>query len=460
MAPLPTLSTVVAWLAASSMYISSANASDDADASHFDIQSRDSALDTPSYKVLNPQVDQPVAGSYIAVYKTSVSDTAVKAHQAEVATSLARRNLQRRQLVLKSRAESEADRADGSPIRLPDFAHEEARFAAIQIPGFRAITLDSADDATMKEIYDAPEIQYLEQNCVVRATESATEINAQPGLSRISHAQVDPGSGYVYDNSAGYGTTVYVSDTGIQLNHTDFQGRAIWGTNVLNDVIGDDHGHGTHAAGIIGGRTFGVAKNCELVAVKTLDSTGHATMNDVVKGFNWIVANVTGRGIAGRAVVTVPITGGRLQAANDAVTAVVNAGIVVVSAAGNNGDNSTATISPASAVDSITVSAINQTTDERVEWANYGPEVTIFAAGIDVLSTFIGPTTTELGIMSGTSVSVSHVAGLAAYLIKYEEIYSPRALKKRIIELGSLTGARVWNNGPNTTFWIANNGNL
>lgn len=459
MAPLPSLSTLVACLAASSTYILTARAASidiDTDSGLFDKRDKGPFTYVQRDKVLNPDVINPILGSYIAVYKTSVSDAAVQAHQAQVADTIARRNLERRDYVRKLKARGE----EIDSTQLPDFINDDAFFKTISIPGFRAITLDMADVALVNKIYDSPEIQYLELNCAVQATESATENNAPPGLSRISHAQPDPGSGYVYDNSAGYGISAFVLDTGIQLNHTDFQGRAIWGASIINNVTVDDQGHGTHAAGIIGGRNYGVAKNVELVAVKVLDSNGGATMNDIIKGFEWVVGNVTARAISGRAVLTVPITGGRLQSANDAVTAVVNAGIVVVVAAGNNGDNSTSQISPASAPDAITVSAINQTSDERMNWANYGPDVTVFAAGSDVISTYIGDSTTALGIMSGTSVSVSHVAGLAAYLMKYEDIYDPRAVKKRIIELGSLTGARVLNNGPNTTFWIANNGNL
>ncbi|KAL1895688.1 hypothetical protein Sste5346_005159 [Sporothrix stenoceras] len=457
MAPLPSLSTLVAFLAASSTHIFSVQAASIDSNSGLDKRDRGPFTDVPTYKVLNPEVSEPIVGSYIAVYKSSVSDVAVQAHQAQVASTIARRNLERRDFVrkLKARGESDFDSLD-----LPTFANEDARVSSISIQGFRAITLDLADATVMNEIYDAPEIDYLEQNCAVHATEVATENNAPPGLSRISHAQPDPGSGYTYDNSAGYGISAYVLDTGIQLNHTDFQGRAIWGASINNKVYTDDQGHGTHAAGIIGGRNYGVAKNVELVAVKVLDSNGGATMNDVISGMAWVVANVTGRGISGRAVVSIPITGGKLKSANDAVTHVTDAGVVVVAAAGNNGDDSTSLISPASAPDAVTVSAINQTTDERPSWANYGPEVTVFAAGVDVVSTYIGESTTALAIISGTSVSVSHVAGLAAYLMKYEDITDPRAVKKRIIELGSLTGAKVLNNGPNTTNWIANNGNL
>jgi subtilisin family serine protease len=63
------------------------------------------------------------------------------------------------------------------------------------------------------------------------------------------------------------GHCVYYS--GININHTDFGGRAVWGiTTVESSADQDDNGHGTFVAGIIGGSLFGVAKKVRLIAVK------------------------------------------------------------------------------------------------------------------------------------------------------------------------------------------------
>jgi len=57
---------------------------------------------------------------------------------------------------------------------------------------------------------------------------------------------------YEYDENGGDGVDVYVIDTGININHVEFEGRASWGTTIpVDDVDEDDNGHGTHVAGTI-----------------------------------------------------------------------------------------------------------------------------------------------------------------------------------------------------------------
>ena len=78
--------------------------------------------------------------------------------------------------------------------------------------------------------------------------------------------------------------------------------------------------------------------------------------------------------------------------------------------------------------------AINNT---RPEWSNFGPSVDVFAPGVDVRSTSLYQDGTEL--LSGTSMSTPHVAGLALYLIGLEgsALNSPAAVKARIKELAT-----------------------
>ncbi|CAK7218336.1 hypothetical protein SBRCBS47491_003475 [Sporothrix bragantina] len=448
MAPLRHFATLVAFLAVSSVSVIAAPATD------VDPLSTKTAPQPAAaqkgFKPLNEGVANSIPGSYIAVYKTTVSDGAIEAHQAQVASTIARRNLDQRR---RRRSESRSDDDSSLP-------EKETTSDPIRINKFRALALTNADDETMTAVYQSPEIDYVEQDSAIHPCDSATQQGAPPGLSRISHAVVDPLSGYTYDNTAGYGITAYIVDSGIQLNHTDFQGRAVWGTNGIDSFNGDDTGHGTHVAGIVGGRTYGVAKNVALVAVRVLNQKGEGSFVTMFKGMQWILDDIAKNNLKGRAVACVSLVGAYNKATSDAVTNMVNAGIVFVSAAGNDGTNATSQLSPASAPDSITVSSINQTTDERAYFGNYGPEVTIFAAGVDVISTYIGPTTFEAAILSGTSASASHVAGLAAYLMRYESITDPRAVKKRIIELAGYTGATVFGNGRNTTSLIANNGHM
>lgn len=98
-------------------------------------------------------------------------------------------------------------------------------------------------------------------------TALVTQNNAEWGLGRISHRQ-SPSSQYVYDDSAGRGTYAYVIDSGININHQQFGGRASNGANFAGGSNVDSGGHGTHVAGTIGGSTYGVAKSTNLISVK------------------------------------------------------------------------------------------------------------------------------------------------------------------------------------------------
>ena len=90
------------------------------------------------------------------------------------------------------------------------------------------------------------------------------------GLARISHP---PGlkfptfARYDYDANAGLGVNVYVIDTGIFTSHIGFEGRAKWGVTILENNIDDDgNGRGTHLAGTIASRKYGVAKKANVIA--------------------------------------------------------------------------------------------------------------------------------------------------------------------------------------------------
>ena len=115
-----------------------------------------------------------------------------------------------------------------------------------------------------------------------------TALSSPWGLARISHRaplHLSTFTKYAYDPSGGEGVTAYVIDTGINIEHVEFEGRARWGKTIpQNDEDKDGNGHGTHCAGTIGSRKYGVAKAAQLVAVKVLGSNGSGSMSDVVAG--------------------------------------------------------------------------------------------------------------------------------------------------------------------------------
>ena len=129
-------------------------------------------------------------------------------------------------------------------------------------------------------------MNYIEADTKVQLNALLSQTNATPGLARISH-QAAGNSTYVFDSTAGAGITAYVVDTGILVSHSEFQGRATFGANFANDVDTDENGHGSHVSGTIGGRTFGVAKSVNLVAVKVLDASGAGTNSQSIQGLQF-----------------------------------------------------------------------------------------------------------------------------------------------------------------------------
>jgi subtilisin family serine protease len=100
---------------------------------------------------------------------------------------------------------------------------------------WRAMALD-ADDDMITEIFNSPEVAYIEADTRVHLNDALAQTNAPEGLNRLSHAE--PGQGtYVFDTSAGSGITAYVVDTGVRITHSEFEGRATFGANFINNVV-------------------------------------------------------------------------------------------------------------------------------------------------------------------------------------------------------------------------------
>jgi len=249
----------------------------------------------------------------------------------------------------------------------------------------------------------------------VAGTQSNPPSWGLPRISSRTSVNVKPLPAYNYLDSAGAGVDVFVLDTGIQINQTDFGGRAsVYYDYYPTEPGPDGYGHGTHVAGTIGSNTYGVAKAVTLHSIRVLDDTGSGYFSTVIAGMelvvNWVAANKAGQSKLST-IISMSIGGSTDSATNTAVTNVVAAGIAVIVAAGNNGGNA-CQYTPSGATNAIAVGATDQT-DTLASYSNTGSCVSMYAPGSLITSLWIG----QNGItntISGTSMATPHVSGVAA----------------------------------------------
>lgn len=257
----------------------------------------------------------------------------------------------------------------------------------------------------LEKVRGLPDVAFVETDGKVHL--NAVQTGAPYGLARLSQRTFSNKSTYTYDG-IGAGVTVYVVDTGIQIAHPEFEGRAVWGANyVTGSPNSDENGHGTHCAGTVGSKTYGVSKGVNIVAVKVLDKSGSGSWSSIISGINYVAGDK--RGQKGN-VLSMSIGGGKIDSVNAAVDAATNKGILSVVAAGNSNDDA-CKYSPASASTAYTVGATD-INDKKASFSSYGTCVKILAPGVNVLSTWNNGGTKSI---SGTSMATPHVAGLAAY---------------------------------------------
>lgn len=245
---------------------------------------------------------------------------------------------------------------------------------------------------------------------------------------------------YVYPSNSGAGVTVYVIDGGVNVKHNEFEGRAKWGKTFVKDEGHTDlKGHGTHVAGTIASRRYGVAKKASIIAVKTHNAQGRGATSRDIAGVEWAVNDArrlnSKRGHKGT-VFNLSLGGGRSRAMEDVVNNAVRAGMHVVTAAGN--DNVDAcTHSPASASLPITVAASTKD-DTLAGYSNYGRCVDVIAPGSAVLSTGINGRDST-AIKSGTSMATPHVSGLVAHFLSIypHRTFDPQALSEDSLSVPS-----------------------
>lgn len=232
---------------------------------------------------------------------------------------------------------------------------------------------------------------------------------------------------------------VAVVDTGVDLAHPDLQNNLMNGYSTVNGITTpqDDNGHGTHVSGIISAISnnniggVGLAPKCKIMPVKVLSAKGEGNDSDITEGIIWAVdhgANIINLSLGGT---------GAGKTLENAMTYAYNSNVLVIAAMGNNGEN--LKTYPAGYKNIIAVGATD-IKNKAVPFSNFGEWISVSAPGLKIYSTF--PTqkvelsrynlSPNYAVLSGTSMSVPFVAGLAGLIMSKNPGIKRAEVRKRI----------------------------
>lgn len=309
-------------------------------------------------------------------------------------------------------------------------------------------------------------------NSSVHAKMLVRQSDAPWGLQRISSRKPIPDPpfsaaytrsrsfSYHFDDSVqGEGVDVYIIDTGLNVNHVAFGGRA---KNLFSTEM-DDNGHGTHCAGIIGSESFGVAKKANLFGLKVLNSKGKGSTSDILTGLSRIVqlheVRLKSSSFKG-SIISMSIGYESIIRGVDEIIKAISAAGIHIAVAGGNESKDACLVSPgrlgenddANAIVSVGAIDIN---DRRLSSSNFGKCISVYAPGVDILSTSHEQSYEK--VLTGTSMATPHVAGLMAYFIGEDSKLGkdPLALKRKIIRLAQAN--TNLNDIPNDPAIVLNN---
>ena len=228
----------------------------------------------------------------------------------------------------------------------------------------------------------------------------------------------------------GQGAVVAVLDTGCNVLHPYIKHSIIGGVDFTasskkgaSDVT-DKNGHGTHVCGIISAARnmkngmSGVAPDAKLLILKVLNADGSGDIDPILKAIHFAI---NWRGKNDKRINLIGMSFGTKQhypELEEAVDRAAKNGILVVTAAGNDGDGDEGTgeiLYPGYYGSVLQVGASN-INDEPAEFSNSNKHLDIVAPGVDILSLGLK---NDYTVMSGTSMACPHVIGGAALLISY-----------------------------------------
>lgn len=251
-------------------------------------------------------------------------------------------------------------------------------------------------------------------------TLTATAVSQAPipwGLDRIDQRRL-PLNGVFDVRPSGESVWIYLLDSGVRASHSEFEGRIHPGFDFVNDQPGkspDCTGHGTHIAGIIAGKTFGVSRKANIVPIRVFGCNNKAKITSVINAIGWALVDAR---VQSRENVMVSMMFSASSATstilNSAVKALIRARIPVIIPAGDNSAN-TCDYYPASLEEFMSV-ASTDTLDRRSSFSNFGNCTNIFAPGASILSSW-HTSDTATRTASGTAQAAAHMTGIVSNLM-------------------------------------------
>jgi minor extracellular protease Epr len=318
---------------------------------------------------------------------------------------------------------------------------------------YKIINAISADipENVSKQLKKNPKIKYIEVDTQVQIADKPSEPQPPQPPQQITWSIARVKAPEAWNNSTGKNVKIAVLDTGISNSHPDL--TVSGGINLVgkskNNKWNDDNGHGTHVTGIIAARNnsigvIGVAPDAELYAVKVLDAYGSGYISDVIEGIDWAVQN-------NMDIISMSLgTAAYSQALNDSTANAYKAGILLVAAAGNNGDGNLSTddvLYPAKFDSVIAVSAIDYNNIAPV-WSADGIKIELAAPGVNIYSTWLNGGYVNA---SGTSMAAPFVSGVAALIKSKNLSLNPQEIRDSLahnaIDLGDPGRDRIYGSG-------------
>jgi len=230
----------------------------------------------------------------------------------------------------------------------------------------------------------------------------------------------------------GSGIVIAVIDSGCDVNHPDLKDNIIGGYNFTNDdggnknIFRDYLGHGTHVSGIIAASDndkgiVGVAPRSQLLILKVIDQSRSGSYKQVVKAIKY-ATNWTGPNGQKVSVINMSIGGPSSdEELHKAIKEARKEGIILVAAAGNEGDGNKDSYEvsyPGFYKEVIQVGSITESLKPS-RFSNTNVNLDFVAPGEHVLSTHLDGKYVEL---SGTSMAAPHVSGAIALILNLLEL--------------------------------------